>query len=1203
MGGSWEGCLRTSSRLIGRLTPLLATLTMAGGASAEQMDQTITFSRQDLTLSRRGGYDVVELAGCGFTGEVGKPQLPEQVVTLALPSGARVVGLEIIGAESSELLERVVPLPVQAPRILPIPGMEPPPWHFTEPDASAYSRGGPYPSTVVEMVSGGRLGDNSLAGLEVRPVQFLPETGRLRFFNRIDVRLHYEIDQVPSHAAVAGRSIGPSARRLVANPDAVTPSRVTVGERDSRLDPGVYDYVVVTDPGYVASFQPLVDWKTRKGVPATTVTVDWIESIYEGVDTQSRIRSFIADAAAAWGASWFLLGGDTQVVPARRAYAMTSEAGGHADEDAIGCDLYYSDLDGTWDLDGDGIYGETTDGVDLYPDVFVGRASVRTNADVQAFVQKVLSYERVPEPGVGLDMLMAGEVLWTEPYTDSGLALNMIDRLYVPPRYDPITKLYETLGNESAGSVTAALNTGQGHFLHSGHAWFTVIGCGEGYLDRSGAAALTNGARQPIVYSIGCWPAAFDLENDTCIAESFMRNPNGGAVAFIGNSRYGWAAPGNPGFGYSERFMQGFYRTVYGETPGGLGAALAVAKAELVPLSRDENVYRWNQYELNLLGDPEMPIWTDEPTQLEVSYPETIAAGATSFDVSVWTSQGPVQGAVVCLQGAGGLYERATSGSDGGAVLPIQLTTPGDIDLTVTAPDCRPYEDIVAVSATGAYVRPSGVTVDDSQGGNGDGLAGPGETLTVGVTLGNLGSDPAAGVEAVLRTDDPMVQVISEEASYGDIEGGGIASPSTPFTLVVDEACPDRHVALLDLTVTTSESRTTWVAAVTLTIAAPMLTVQSYSLDDTAHGNGDGALEPGETVDVMLELRNEGLATATSVEAFLSTLDSYVTAEGTPRIVGDVQPEGSSYCVFTVSVSPSCPVPRFPNMKVDIDTSDGFTFSSTFGLSIGQNGMSDDFEGGASGWTHGGANDLWRTTTRRAHSGSTSWYSGSDETWSYQDGMDARLLSPEFVVGPGAVLHFWCWYEFPTYHEDGMYVELLSGGVPVDTLDFLGSGGALGQLGTIGSDWLEYGYGIERAVGETLQVRFRFVSDASEVAEGVYLDDIAVTSGAGPTDAGVTEHPQEWEAPAVLHQNRPNPFTPFTMIGFTMRAQGPVVLSIYNIQGRLIRTLLSDTMGPGDHSVLWDGRDELGVDVAAGVYMYRLAIGEFEDTRKMILIR
>jgi flagellar hook assembly protein FlgD len=93
------------------------------------------------------------------------------------------------------------------------------------------------------------------------------------------------------------------------------------------------------------------------------------------------------------------------------------------------------------------------------------------------------------------------------------------------------------------------------------------------------------------------------------------------------------------------------------------------------------------------------------------------------------------------------------------------------------------------------------------------------------------------------------------------------------------------------------------------------------------------------------------------------------------------------------------------------------------------------------------------------------------------------------------------------------------------------------------------------------------------------------------------------EIPIALHQNRPNPFTPTTTIGFSLERPGHVLLAVYNIQGRRIRTLVDEIRPTGDHAVSWDGRDELGIDVAAGVYMCRLAFEDHEDTRKMILVR
>jgi M6 family metalloprotease-like protein len=91
-----------------------------------------------------------------------------------------------------------------------------------------------------------------------------------------------------------------------------------------------------------------------------------------------------------------------------------------------------------------------------------------------------------------------------------------------------------------------------------------------------------------------------------------------------------------------------------------------------------------------------------------------------------------------------------------------------------------------------------------------------------------------------------------------------------------------------------------------------------------------------------------------------------------------------------------------------------------------------------------------------------------------------------------------------------------------------------------------------------------------------------------------------------LHQNYPNPFNPETRIRFTIKGRQSSLhtsLKIYNIRGQLVRTLLDGDRTAGDYDVLWDGRDDRGMEVSSGIYFYRLSAGSSSQVKKMVLLK
>ncbi len=126
-------------------------------------------------------------------------------------------------------------------------------------------------------------------------------------------------------------------------------------------------------------------------------------------------------------------------------------------------------------------------------------------------------------------------------------------------------------------------------------------------------------------------------------------------------------------------------------------------------------------------------------------------------------------------------------------------------------------------------------------------------------------------------------------------------------------------------------------------------------------------------------------------------------------------------------------------------------------------------------------------------------------------------------------------------------------------------------------------------------------SDRNEVMQRVleWLAGMLVGTGGNGPGAGGPELP----AASMLLQNYPNPFNPSTTIAFVLAERAEVDLSIYDLRGRLVRTVIKRDMEAGDHSVVWDGKDDSGRRVSSGSYLYRLRTNDEVVTRKMIVVK
>jgi hypothetical protein len=119
-----------------------------------------------------------------------------------------------------------------------------------------------------------------------------------------------------------------------------------------------------------------------------------------------------------------------------------------------------------------------------------------------------------------------------------------------------------------------------------------------------------------------------------------------------------------------------------------------------------------------------------------------------------------------------------------------------------------------------------------------------------------------------------------------------------------------------------------------------------------------------------------------------------------------------------------------------------------------------------------------------------------------------------------------------------------------------------------------------------------------------YLDDFRIVATSPLASTAVMEsfdetQPQDF----VLEQNFPNPFNSSTIIRFALPADGAVELAVYNLAGQKVAALVDGERPTGAYAVRWDGQDDAGRSLASGLYLYRIKADDYEQTRKLLLVR
>jgi len=540
-----------------------------------------------------------------------------------------------------------------------------------------------------------------------------------------------DVEVAPSEERILGRGLRPLIAQpparvaaRVANPVALT-AYVGLEAPEGDRDFGDLDYLIVCGDPWMEPMEEYADFLRSRGLRTGLFSRSWVLEEYNGRDTQEAIRNFARQAYQESQAEYLLLVGDARDengIPHRGLFCQSYST---TDYDLPG-DIYYGALDGDWNDDGDGRWGEPGED-DLYPELAVGRACVSDLEDVQNFIRKNRLYQGSPVVHQMDRVLMVGEQLWADPltwggdYKDEirhGSNANGLVTLGVPSSM-AVGTLYERDWSWQKEHLLNILSDGVNLVNHQGHAFYNLAA----QIHVNDLVQLDNdGAHGSFCffYSQGCYCGSFDNKASyggyygDCFAEELTLG-EGGAVAAVMNSRYGWGDAGGTA-GPSQFFDREFYAALFRERIREAGRANDDSKMDLAWMA-DYPGMRWCHYDLNLFGDPAMKIWTARPEAMELKDVTGLAVGSRELGFKVRGPLGGLVGAVATLHSSDlGLLETAVSGFGGAVRMEFPPLEAGRYTLTVLFHDFVPYRKPHWIRD---YSTPGDEPAEGGQGGDG----------------------------------------------------------------------------------------------------------------------------------------------------------------------------------------------------------------------------------------------------------------------------------------------------------------------------------------------------------------------------------------------------------------------------------------------------------------------------------------------------
>ncbi len=871
------------------LSILCSQFTLQDGETGKTL---MNFTPGDVSLETQGEYTKFIPLNGGTTTDYGRPELPLFSTLVQVEPGREYdVSFSVV---SSHIIPDIKVFPFQNKEKTEALGV------INYMDASFYEEDAVYPGSVLQISDRLVMRDLNLLNISVVPYRYNPVQRTLEVIDEMEIEVTEsgEREDEGRSERLPSRVFEQLYSTLVLNYED--------RDRDTEFQDPAILYICGGNSESNPYFQQLVDWRHQRGYVVYTA------SLSETGSSSYSIKNYIQDAYDTYS-------------PPPEYVALVGDVGG-----SYNVPTYYEG----WGhnnygsaCEGDHPFSQL-DGDDLFPEVLIGRISVRSTTDLAVVVNKILNYEKGTYASSMLSYFEKAALIG-DPNSSSGIS-TVITNEYI----EQILNTYgfedvriKTSGGSWASWMQNQLNEGVLYFNYRGT--IGVSGFGNSHID-----AANNGYMLPLATVITCGTGSF-AEDQTCISEKFLRagsvsNPKGG-IAGISTSTW------NTHTLFNNIFDMGVYDGIFTKNIETAGGGLAHGKLVLFN-AYPTNPYNWiNAFTHwnNLMGDPATHLWTDTPEYMNVQFEEEIPFGTNFLDVNahVYAINGMViEDAMVTVHKDNDeIFFNAFTDNDGKVTLDLSYDYGGEVNITVTKRNFIPFTGSFEITITGKLVNVDPTQesiVDDGEGGNG--IFNPGETVDLQIPLKNFGSLNVTGIQAFLESTSPFVTLIDSSSSYGIIDAGE-SSFGDGFTMTLDPSALEGEDLGLRIHIEDDQNNQ-WAGAVPLVVKGGYIVITN-----------DAFIEKNQTIDIPVSIQNNGSVTVENVMGELTYSEDFVEVVDGDGSWGDIQPEEAITCLdcFTISMGNDIVNGTLIPLTVRFYNADGYNNQQTLTLQIGEVSESD----------------------------------------------------------------------------------------------------------------------------------------------------------------------------------------------------------------------------------------------------------------------